>query len=48
VLYVYQAAFTALPSKMGYASAMTVVLFLMILAVTIVQLKVLSRDNYDF
>lgn len=48
VLYVYQAAFTALPSKMGYASAMTVVLFLMILAVTIVQLKVLSRDNNDY
>jgi multiple sugar transport system permease protein len=48
VLYVYQAAFTSLPSKMGYASAMTVVLFLMILVVTIFQLKVLSRDNNDF
>ena len=45
VLYVYQQAFQALPSKMGYASAMTVVLFAMILAITIVQLKVLSRDT---
>jgi multiple sugar transport system permease protein len=48
VLYVYQQAFTALPSKMGYASAMTVVLFLMILAITIVQLKLFSRDNLDY
>jgi multiple sugar transport system permease protein len=48
VLYVYQQAFTSLPSKMGYASAMTVVLFLMILLVTVVQLKVLSRDNVDY
>lgn len=45
VLYVYQQAFQALPSKMGYASAMTVVLFAMILAITIIQLKVLSRDT---
>jgi multiple sugar transport system permease protein len=48
VLYVYQQAFTALPSKMGYASAMTVVLFLMILAITILQLKLFSRDNLDY
>ncbi|CAN5396648.1 sugar ABC transporter permease [soil metagenome] len=48
VLYVYQQAFTSLPSKMGYASAMTVVLFLMILLITIVQLKVLSRNNVDY
>ena len=48
VLYVYQQAFQSLPSKMGYASAMTVVLFLMILAITIIQLKVLQRDNYDY
>ena len=48
VLYVYQQAFAALPSKMGYASAMTVVLFLMILVVTIVQLKVLQRFSYDY
>jgi multiple sugar transport system permease protein len=48
VLYVYQQAFTALPSKMGYASAMTVVLFLMILAITVVQLKLFSRDNVDY
>jgi len=45
VLYVYQQAFQSLPAKMGYASAMTVVLFLMILAITIVQLKVLQRDT---
>jgi multiple sugar transport system permease protein len=45
VLYVYQQAFQSLPSKMGYASAMTVVLFLMILVITIVQLKVLQRDT---
>ena len=45
VLYVYQQAFQSMPSKMGYASAMTVVLFLIILAITIVQLKVLQRDT---
>lgn len=45
VLYVYQQAFQQLPSKMGYASAMTVVLFIMILAITIIQLKVLQRDT---
>ncbi|MDP9358667.1 MAG: sugar ABC transporter permease [Chloroflexota bacterium] len=48
VLYVYQQAFQSLPSKMGYASAMTVVLFLMILAITVFQLKVLSRNNNDY
>lgn len=45
VLYVYQKAFASLPSKMGYASAMTVVLFIIILIITIVQLKVLQRDT---
>lgn len=45
VLYVYQQAFASLPSKMGYASAMTVVLFIIILGITIVQLKVLQRDT---
>jgi multiple sugar transport system permease protein len=45
VLYVYQQAFANLPSRMGYASAITFVLFLMILAITIVQLKVLSRRH---
>ena len=48
VLYVYQQAFQQLPAKMGYASAMTVVLFLMILAITILQLKVLSRNNNEY
>ncbi len=47
VLYVYRQAFEALPSRMGYASAMTVFLFLMILVITIVQLKVLTR-NYEY
>jgi multiple sugar transport system permease protein len=45
VLYVYQQAFQSLPSKMGYASAMTVVLFVMILLITVFQLKVLQRDT---
>ena len=45
VLYVYQKAFSSLPSKMGYASAMTVVLFIIILIVTVIQLKVLQRDT---
>jgi multiple sugar transport system permease protein len=45
VLYVYQQAFANLPSRMGYASAITFVLFLMILAITIIQLKVLSRRH---
>ena len=48
VLYVYQEAFRSMPSKMGYASAMTVVLFVVILAITIFQLKVLSRNNNDY
>lgn len=43
VLYVYQQAFQSMPSKMGYASAMTVVLFIIILIITIIQLKVLQR-----
>lgn len=47
VLYVYQQAFDSLPARMGYASAITVVLFLMILAITIVQLKLLTR-NYEY
>ena len=45
VLYVYQQAFANLPSRMGYASAMTFVLFLLILAITVVQLKVLQRHH---
>ena len=45
VLYVYQQAFANLPSRMGYAAAMTFVLFLMILAITVIQLKVLSRRH---
>jgi len=47
VLYVYQAAFQSLPSEMGYAAAMMVVLFVIILLVTVVQLKYLSRGAYE-
>lgn len=47
VLYVYQAAFQSLPSEMGYAAAMMVVLFVVILLITVVQLKFLSRGAYD-
>jgi len=47
VLYVYQKAFQSLPSEMGYAAAMMVVLFVIILLITIFQLKVLSRGAYE-
>lgn len=47
VLYVYQEAFQSLPSEMGYAAAMMVVLFVIILLITILQLKVLSRGAYE-
>jgi multiple sugar transport system permease protein len=47
VLYVYQKAFQSLPSEMGYAAAMMVVLFVIILLITILQLKVLSRGAYE-
>src|ERR1700687_5249578 len=46
VLYVYQKAFGG-AYQMGYASAMTVVLFALILVVTLVQLRVLSR-RYEY
>ena len=42
VLEIYKAAFTSY--KMGRASAMTVILFIIILAITIFQMKVLNRD----
>ena len=48
VLYVYQQAFQSMPSKMGYASAMTFVLFAIILVITLVQLKLFSRDNNEY
>lgn len=41
VLYIYQQAFQSY--KMGYASAMTVILFLAILLITLFQMKVLNR-----
>jgi multiple sugar transport system permease protein len=46
VLYVYQKAFGG-AYQMGYASAMTVVLFALILTVTLVQLRLLSR-RYEY
>ena len=46
VLYVYQKAFGG-AYQMGYASAMTVVLFVLILSVTLVQLRLLSR-RYEY
>jgi multiple sugar transport system permease protein len=42
VLEIYKAAFTSY--KMGRASAMTVILFVIILAITIFQMKVLNRE----
>ena len=47
VLYVYQLSFQTLPARMGYGAAITVVLFVMILIVTIVQLTVLTR-RYEY
>ncbi len=47
VLYVYQLSFQTLPARMGYGAAITVVLFAMILAITIVQLTVLTR-RYEY
>lgn len=46
VLYIYQKAFGG-AYQMGYASAMTVVLFVLILAVTLIQLRLLTR-RYDY
>jgi multiple sugar transport system permease protein len=46
VLYVYQKAFGG-AYQMGYASAMTVVLFALILVVTVVQLRLLTR-RYEY
>ena len=41
VLFIYQQAFRSF--KMGYASAGTVILFIIILIITIVQLKLTTR-----
>jgi len=43
VLYTYSRGFSSLPAELGYASAIVVVLFVMVLAVTIVQLRLLQR-----
>ena len=47
VLYVYQLSFQTLPARMGYGAAVTVVLFVMILIITVVQLTVLTR-RYEY
>jgi len=47
VLYVYQLSFQTLPARMGYGAAITVVLFVMILVITIVQLTILTR-RYEY
>ncbi len=46
VLYVYQKAFGG-AYQMGYSAAMTVVLFVLILCVTLVQLRLLTR-RYEY
>ncbi len=43
VLYIYNTAFQQF--EMGYASAMTIVLFVIILSITLFQLKVLSKNE---
>lgn len=48
VLYVYQQAFQQMPSKMGYASAITFVLFAIILLITLAQLKLFTRENNEY
>jgi len=43
VLYIYNTAFQRF--EMGYASAMTIILFIIILCITLFQLKVLSKNE---
>jgi multiple sugar transport system permease protein len=43
VLYIYNTAFRSF--DMGYASAMTVILFVIILIITLLQLKVMKSEN---
>ncbi|MCF7946144.1 MAG: sugar ABC transporter permease, partial [Spirochaetia bacterium] len=43
VLYIYNSAFRRF--DMGYAAAMTVVLFLIILIITLIQLKVMRSEE---
>ncbi|GLS23362.1 sugar ABC transporter permease [Labrys miyagiensis] len=45
IWYIYESAFRF--SKMGYASAMSVLLFLVLIAVTLVQMRVLRADRSD-
>lgn len=47
VLYAYIRGFGSLPAELGYASAVVMVLFALILVVTLVQLKVLQR-RYEY
>lgn len=43
VLYIYNSAFRRF--EMGYAAAMTVILFVIILVITLIQLKVMRSEN---
>jgi multiple sugar transport system permease protein len=43
VLYIYNTAFQSF--DMGYAAAMTVILFLIILLITLVQMRITRDEN---
>ncbi len=43
VLYIYNSAFGRF--DMGYASAMTVILFLIIMLITLIQLRVMKSED---
>jgi multiple sugar transport system permease protein len=45
VWYVYQNAFSS--SRMGYASAMSVVLFLFLIVISLIQMRVLRAGESD-
>jgi multiple sugar transport system permease protein len=45
IWYIYESAFRF--SKMGYASAMSVLLFLVLISVTLLQMRVLRADSSD-
>jgi multiple sugar transport system permease protein len=45
VMYLYKFGFTTGTTQTGYASAIAYVLFLIILAVSIIQLKVFNQDE---
>ena len=43
VLYIYNSAFVRF--DMGYASSMTVILFLIIMLITLIQLRVMKSED---